>query len=81
MSTWQRTRPSDPGWYWFYGWRWGRKDGKPPVLHTAQIWATGPRGKGRAVLINGQFAGGVRGQCEEGWWLALPVPELPEVEP
>ncbi len=83
-SEWTRDWPTEPGWYWFYGWAYGRitrANGNPeaPRLEAAQVHQAGS-GSGQHLMHirTGQFM--YKSEGAIGLWLPMDVPELPELE-
>ncbi len=38
-NTWTTDWPTEPGWYWFYGWAFGLVEDHPPKLHAVNVAA------------------------------------------
>lgn len=70
---WSEEWPTEPGWYWFYGWMTAYgKQNFPRTLYPVQA-KVGLHG---IHLVTGcDF---IYRSDAEGWWLPLVPPELPE---
>jgi len=73
---WSQKRPTEPGWYWYYGdaFAGGANFDPDPELAVAQVWKIA---NGFAYLVNHNFID----ERKElpGWWLPLDTPDLPDV--
>ena len=72
---WTAEWPTDPGWYWFYGYRFGRDDDKDkPELLPVQVWRIA---NGVAWVVGGRGHFMYQGEGTTGLWLPLSEPEAP----
>lgn len=65
--------PSEPGYYWFYGWAFTDRS-RDPELHFVKV-----RGIAQGKLMyvtNGHFL--FKQEGGEGYWMPVTLPELPE---
>ena len=73
---WAKEWPTEPGYYWFYGWRfkaWGGTRSRPPELHFVRARRTA---NSIALVTNGHFL--YKAEGGEGLWMPARVPEPPE---
>lgn len=56
-KTWTADWPTEPGWYWFYGWAWGYIADHSPKLHAVNaVWSNRAEASGDVMrLIDGNF--------------------------
>jgi len=76
-NQWTKEWPTEPGWYWFCGWRgrWLFNRKTIPHLHTVKVTIAGDN---RPIYIcDGQFM--YRDERPIGFFLPLEMPELPEM--
>lgn len=75
-SNWTQEFPTKPGYYWFYGYRYGRINcgsATKPELQFVEVWKNGH------AVAGGQFI--YKSELEDAWFAPAEVPEFPEVEP
>ncbi len=71
---WSKDWPTEPGYYWFYGWCWrGWRDDHTPELHYVEV-ALDSTGK-PMYITNGHFL--YKAEGADGFWLPVKLPELP----
>lgn len=83
---WSRKMPSEPGWYWFYGWDsrfsfYQRINGGKVRLHSVHVRLAGSEASPTVVrVVNGEMMWA--NDDPVGLWLRMDVPSLPvdEVE-
>jgi hypothetical protein len=77
--TWTKEWPTKPGWYWFYGWPYGRvelfDEGIEPELNVVNVWKVA---NGLAYIRNGNFW--YKEDKPVGLFCPMDVPELPSKE-
>lgn len=79
MANWQDEWPKEKGFFWFYGWRFGKegvgsKERKPELC---MVEVCGTAVKGQFVYVtHGHF---LFEEEAEGKWLQAVVPDLPDV--
>lgn len=70
MNDWTKEWPTEPGWYWLYGW-WSPNTANQPRLMAVRVRLISD---GKPVYIaDGNFFAREGG----GWWRRMDVPELP----
>ena len=73
LPSWSPEWPTEPGWYWFYGWEFGASTSVEAALDTVEVFASG----GALVYIrSGHALRKEKGAT--GLWLPLETPEVPE---
>ena len=70
---WTTEWPTEPGWYWFFGFRFKSRD-RPPELATVRVHKTM---KGVARVGGASFM--YRGEGDHGVWAKLDTPEPPSI--
>lgn len=70
---WQDEWPTEPGRWWFYGYRFGRKGEKAPELCFVKVFRIS---NGIAYITHGHFLHKEEGAV--GKWQKAILPELPE---
>ena len=79
--TWTTEWPTAPGWYWFYGWAYGKivvGEPEPPRLEAAQVHMAGPFSKRFLMTIrSGAFM--YKSEGAIGMWCPMMMPELPDL--
>lgn len=77
MSEWTNEFPTKPGWYWFYGWAWGRDENskeKPQLrMMKASVAVEGE------ILLTTDNSFIFKPNCQGMFYKASP-PELPELD-
>ena len=73
-ASWSETWPTEPGYYWFYGWPFKSRCHNPE-LHFVRAFRTA---NSLALVTNGHFL--YRTEGGEGYWMPARVPELPTQE-
>jgi hypothetical protein len=73
MTEWTKIWPTEPGWYWFYGWPFDgeKKSGREPELNAILVWENGTLVRGSAFWYKSD--GG------EGLFCKMDTPKLPNV--
>lgn len=73
---WTKAWPNKVGWYWFYGWKFGKSDDFPdPELCMCRVF------QGANSLIHtcdGQFF--YRSEGATGYFLDADLPQVPEID-
>ena len=70
---WTRTWPTEPGWYWFYGWCWKLLAGESE-MHLVKVRTDGSEKPFH--VTNGHFLW--KGEGADGWWQKAILPDPPE---
>ena len=80
MAEWKKEWPTKPGWYWFYGWPFGRdryfKD-DPPRLCMVSVHINIINNR-ITYVRDGQFF--YKEECAVGLFKKAEVPDLPNLE-
>ena len=74
-SGWTSERPTEEGYYWFYGWPF-RDRGHQAELHLVKIIQIA---NGVALVTNGHYL--YRAEGAYGMWARAELPELPPLPP
>jgi hypothetical protein len=72
MKIWSYDWPTEPGWYWFYGWCF-RSRGYPAKMHLVRVRKIA---NGVAHVTDGHFLW--RGEGAYGMWTEAVLPDPPE---
>lgn len=75
LAPWSEDWPTEPGYYWFYGWcfrAWHGTRNEPPKLHFVQVRRIA---NGLALVTDGHFL--YKAEGGEGLWAPATLPELP----
>lgn len=72
---WTTDKPTQPGYYWFYGWLWGkdRLHNEPPRFEQVIVKQVA---NGMVYIGCGTFV--AKRDCV-GVWQSMPVPAIPDV--
>ena len=71
---WTKQWPTEPGFYWFYGWPFRDREHKPE-LHFVDVWKVI---NGITFVTQGFFL--YKEEGADGYWMPAELPELPEME-
>jgi hypothetical protein len=70
---WTLEWPTEPGWYWFYGYTHKCQRSAPPRLDVGQVFRMGGNGsKSLAHVVHGEFV--YRAEGAVGWWASMDLP-------
>lgn len=72
FETWTTERPTEPGWYWFYGVRF-KNNSKGLELLPARVVQVS---NGTSLIVNGHF--GYKEEFGEFQFIKAKTPELPK---
>ena len=72
LKMWTKQWPTEPGHYWFYGWRFRDRDHKPE-LNFVDVWKIS---NGIALVTKGHFL--YKAEGGEGYWMPAETPAPPE---
>jgi len=78
MKEWTREWPKKPGFYWFYGYRYGVgtiQFPNDPRLQTVHVG--GPTGSGNMIYVDDAGSFMYKSEVKEGWFLPLDLPDPP----
>ena len=71
--SWTKDWPTEPGYYWFYGWCF-RERHRSPETHLVEVWRTATPGV-VSYVTEGHFL--YKEEGADGYWMPARVPEPP----
>lgn len=72
LKEWSKVFPTEPGLYWFWGYRYGKKAGDDPELTLLLVT---PCANGMLSIADAQFMW--ESEVEEAFFMPVDVPDLP----